>query len=81
MEVTPRLHSQLVLAVFTGMVAVFQSEHRPFSQRNGGRFPAGTLAVFVRNTQSRVTDGMIVDPLLYRVRYLICKGMQTHITP
>ena len=51
MEVTPRLHSQFVLAVFTGMVAEFQSERRPFSHRNGGRFPAGTLAVFVRNTQ------------------------------
>jgi hypothetical protein len=50
-EVTPRLHSQCVLAVFTGMVATFPSEHRPFSQRNGGRFPAGTLAVLGRNTQ------------------------------
>ena len=38
MEVTPRLHSHFVLAVFTGMVAAFQSERWPFSKRKGGRF-------------------------------------------
>lgn len=31
MEVTPRLHSHFVLAIFTGMVAVCQSERWPFS--------------------------------------------------
>ena len=59
MEVTPRLHSHFVLAVFTGMVAAFQSERWPFSQRNGGRFPAGTLAVFVRNTQIILSFGNV----------------------
>ena len=64
-EVTPRLHSQLVLAVFTGMVAAFQSERWPFFQRNGGRFPAGTLAVFVRNTHTagELTKEMIQEYL------------------
>ena len=48
MEVTPRLHSQFVLAVFTGMVAVFQSERRPFTDRNSGRFrPEYALARFM----------------------------------
>lgn len=60
-EVTPRLHSHFVLAVFAGMVAAFQSERWPFSQRIGGRFPAGTLAVFVRNTHLRLLADKVVE--------------------
>ena len=38
------------------MVAAIESECWPDSNRNGGRFPAGTVAGFVRNTQQDILD-------------------------
>jgi hypothetical protein len=38
------------------MVAAITSECWPFSQRNGGRFPAGMVAVFARNTHLTVEE-------------------------
>ncbi len=37
----------------SGMVAGIESECRPDSRRNGGRFPVGIVAGFSRNTQSK----------------------------
>jgi len=38
----------------SGMVAGIESECRPDSRRNGGRFPVGIVAGFGRNTHYRL---------------------------
>lgn len=47
-----------------GMMAAFESECWPDSNRNGGRFPAGTVAGFVRNTQLRKLDKQIARQIV-----------------
>ena len=57
----------------SGMVAAIKSECRPDSRRNGGRFPAGMVAGFVRNTHiSELVDAPYVEeaPLVVECRLL-----------